>query len=248
MLAIYDSGIGGIAVLEKLLTVEPNLNFLYLADQSFFPLGEKSKNQIIERLHQVIEYFISKNANELLLACNTASTIYQTNKSDFTKYSDQIKIITITEPTIKLIQQKYSHLKNKRGVIIATTVTINSRIYQENLEDFTNLKYSFLPSLASSIESQDYTKIRETLLNNSQLQWESLDFIVLGCTHYTWIKPIFHFLNPKLQVIDPVTELTGVFASEIKANVSNRPIQKFLSTGKKIKLTNSNYKFKCIKL
>lgn len=248
MLAIYDSGIGGVAVLEKLITIQPNLNFIYLADQSFFPLGEKSKNQIISRLHQVFDYFISKGVDEVLLACNTASTIFQTNINEFHQFKDTLKVLTITSPTINLIKQKYSHLQNKKGVVIATTVTINSRIYQDNLPDFTSLKYSFLPSLASSIEAQDYGKIRETLLNNSQLSWSSLDFIVLGCTHYTWIKPIFHFLNPNLQVIDPVTELTGTLISSLKANTSSKPIQKFVSTGKKIKLTNSNYKFKCIKL
>lgn len=248
VLGIYDSGIGGVAVLERLQTVKPNLEFIYLADQELFPIGQKPTEQVLQRLEEVFQYFIKKDCQEILLACNTVSAIYAVHHKDFQKFKDQIKIHTITGPTVKLMKDNYSHLENTPGVMIATTATINSRYYQTKLKDFKKLKYTYLRTLAWAIEKQNYEEIRNSLLQNSHLNWKSLNYIILGCTHYTWIKPIFNFLNPKLLVIDPVAEATGYLTKSLKLKESKRPTQKFYSTGSKLKVDDRNYKFKKVRI
>lgn len=248
LIGIYDSGIGGVAVLERLQTVKPNLEFTYLADQALFPIGQKSADEVIQRLKEVFKYFIKKDCQEVLLACNTVSALYATNHKEFEEYKELINIYTITSPTVQLLEDNYSHLKNKKGIMIATTATIDSRYYQTKLKDFSKLKYTYLRNLAWAIEEQDYEEIRDSLLNNSHLEWKSTNYIVLGCTHYTWIKPIFMFLNPNMQVIDPVSESIGYIIENLKLVESKKPTQKFLSTGFKLKLDDRNYKFKRIRL
>lgn len=248
MLGIYDSGIGGVAVLERLQTVSPDLNYIYLADQALFPIGQKDQSEVITRLKKVFDFFISKNCQEVLLACNTVSTIYAVNHKQFSQYKKSLKIFTITGPTVNLLNEYYDHLKLKKGVMIATTATISSNYYQIKLSNFKNLKYTYLAKLAWAIESQDYNEIRQSLLNNSHLDWSTTDFIILGCTHYTWIKPIFMFLNPSMQVIDPVSESIGFLAKSLSLDISQKPIQKFYSTGSRLKVEDRHYKFKKISI
>lgn len=248
MIGIYDSGIGGLAVLENLKKIHPLFNFTYLADQELFPIGQKSNDQVIRRLEDVFDFFKQKGCTQILLACNTVSAIYLANLNHFKSETESLHIITIVDPTISLLNSNYIHLQNKSGVLIATTATINSRYYQDNLTDFSKLTYTYLRTLAWAIEEQNFSEIRNSLLNNSQLSWENIDFIVLGCTHYTWIKPIFSFLNPKMIVIDPVTETVGYIASSLEFQAQKKVKQIYLSTGKKIKLPDSPYKFKKIKL
>jgi glutamate racemase len=248
VLGIYDSGIGGVAVLERLHTVSPNLNFIYLADQALFPIGQKSKSEVIQQLKKVFSFFISKKCQEVLLACNTVSAIYAVNHNEFAEYKDHLKIYTITGPTVSLLNENYSHLQKEKGIMIATTATIKSNYYQAKLPNFKKLKYTYLSNLAWAIEEQNYEEIRQSLLKNSHLDWNSLNYIILGCTHYTWIKPIFMFLNPSMQVIDPVSESTGFLAKNLSLQSSDKPVQKFYSTGSKLKVEDRNYRFKKVQI
>lgn len=248
LIGIYDSGIGGLAVLEQIQTIKPNLDFVYLADQALFPIGQKDREEVIFRLKEVFQYFIEKDCQEVLLACNTVSAIYATNHKEFEEFKKQMNIYTITGPTVQLLQEKYSHLQSKKGIMIATTATINSRYYQTKLKDFNQLKYTYLRNLAWAIEEQDYKEIREELLNNSHLEWDTTSYIILGCTHYTWIKPIFMFLNPNMKVIDPVSEAIGYITNNLKLDESDKPNQKFFSTGGRLKLEDRNYKFKRVRI
>lgn len=224
------------------------MSFIYLADQELFPIGQKTNQQVLERLHQVFQFFIKKKCSELLLACNTVSAIYAVNHKEFEEYTDTIKVQTITGPTVKLLQDNYPHLQKTTGVMIATTATINSQYYQTKLSEFKKLKYTYLRTLAWAIEEQNYAEIRESLLQNSHLNWKSLNYIILGCTHYTWIKPIFMFLNPNMIVIDPVEETAGYLAKTLNLKEKKRPTQKFYSTGGKLKFTDHNYKFKKVRI
>lgn len=248
MIGIYDSGIGGLAVLENLQKIKPNFDFIYLADQELFPIGQKSTEQVISRLESIFNFFQSKGCQEILLACNTVSAIYKSNQPHFSDLVKDLKIQTITEPTVHLLEQNYQHLKSKNGVLIATTATIDSRYYQNSLQDFTKLKYTYLRTLAWAIEQQNYDEIRTSLLQNSHLSWDTTDYIVLGCTHYTWIKPIFMFLNPKMTVIDPVTETIGILSTNLKLDSSKKSKNIYFSTGKKISISDKPYKFKKVKI
>ena len=248
MIGIYDSGIGGLAVLENLQKIQPNFSFLYLADQELFPIGQKSIEQVIQRLLTVFSYFQSKGCNQVLLACNTVSTVYSANIDVFKAHLSNLEIYPISLPTVDLLVSNYKHLHDKNGLLIATTTTIDSRYYQTNLSNFTKLKYTYLRTLAWAIEEQNYEEIRSSLLQNSQISWETLDYLILGCTHYTWIKPIFNFLNPNMLVIDPVTETIGTLSQKLNLPSQKRPQKLYLSTGKKIKLSDKAYKFKKVKI
>ena len=91
---VFDSGIGGLTVLEKLMEKFPNEDFIYVADQGHCPYGTKTEEGIKECVLNVGKYLIAKDVKAIVIACNTASL--------FIKYLQEITeipVISVIEPT-----------------------------------------------------------------------------------------------------------------------------------------------------
>ena len=73
-IGLFDSGIGGISILEKLKQLLPNENFIYLADNRNCPYGNKSKKEIISLSNKNCEKLIKLNCKIIIIACNTSTT------------------------------------------------------------------------------------------------------------------------------------------------------------------------------
>ena len=73
-IGIFDSGIGGISILEKLKQLLPNENFIYLADNRNCPYGSKSKKEILSLSDKNCEKLIEFNCKIIIIACNTSTT------------------------------------------------------------------------------------------------------------------------------------------------------------------------------
>src|SRR5574343_578702 len=73
-IGVFDSGVGGLSILQKLHKLLPNENFVFLADQLHVPYGEKSKKQLIKLCLNIVDYFIEHhNVKMVVVACNTAT-------------------------------------------------------------------------------------------------------------------------------------------------------------------------------
>ena len=73
-IGVFDSGIGGISVLNELIARMPSENYIYFADTANFPYGKKSKAELFDIGKGIISQFDEKNAKALVIACNTMST------------------------------------------------------------------------------------------------------------------------------------------------------------------------------
>ena len=111
-IGIFDSGIGGISILEKLENVLPFENFIYLADNDNCPYGNKSKEEIIKFSFKNCEKLIELNCKIIIVACNTATT----NSINFLRSKISIPIIGI-EPGLK---PAIIHTKTKNIGVLAT--------------------------------------------------------------------------------------------------------------------------------
>ena len=81
-IGIFDSGVGGLTVLNEYLSVLPNENYIYLGDTARLPYGSKSEQTIIEYSKQIADFLISKDVKMIVIACGTASAIaYNTLKN-----------------------------------------------------------------------------------------------------------------------------------------------------------------------
>ena len=117
-IAVFDSGVGGLTVYEKLKTILPNENYIYFGDLKNSPYGQKSKAQLIEITSNIFNYFKSRDVKAVVMACNTTSAnVYEEFKNSF-----DFKIYPIIQTCAKVI----SELPIKRLGVFATSATISS--------------------------------------------------------------------------------------------------------------------------
>lgn len=196
-IGVFDSGIGGLTVLESLKALMPQENFIYLADDAFYPYGTKSKLQIENRVLEIGKAFIKKDVKAIVVACNTASANAQKLKN-WTK----LLIQTVIEPTAIAA---FNQSKTKKIAVLATKLTISMRIYQDLLEEW---KASVFPLAASDLVALAESPNRKSLETKQQLMEivkplmnEDFDTLILGCTHFGLLSDALMESFPKAQLI-----------------------------------------------
>lgn len=172
---VFDSGVGGLTVLKKLIEKYPKNDYIYFGDTKNVPYGEKNKNELFDLSSKIVEFFIENNIDLIVIACGTiSSNCYSELKN---KYS--IPIIDIISPTIK-----YVTINNYDNIgVIATTRTIDSHIFRNLLKDITVYEEA-CSEFVNLIENDLYDEIDI----DKHLSKIDSDTIILGCTHYPLIK------------------------------------------------------------
>jgi glutamate racemase len=200
---VFDSGIGGLSIYNEIYNKLPNARYIYAFDNEEFPYGDKSPTFLINRVNSVIEAITKFYSIDLaIIACNTASTICLPSLRS--KFSFPIVGVV---PAIKPASQI---TKNKCIGLLATKATIK-RSYTANLiQQFApncNVELLGLSELALIAEN----KLQGIAVNMQQLKdllqpWIYLpiipDTIVLGCTHYPFIKDELKIIFPNASFID----------------------------------------------
>ena len=181
-IGVFDSGLGGLTVLEKLKQKLKYEKYIYLGDTENFPYGEKSKEEIIRLSRINIEKMIEKNVKMIVIACGTATS----QALDVVKKEFNVPIIGIIEPTVNYV----STLNLDKIGVIATTGTIRSGCWEKSLKQKNpNLKVinKACPLLASIAEEGKATSKEslDAVHNYMQIFKDNkIDTIILGCTHY----------------------------------------------------------------
>lgn len=181
-IGIFDSGIGGLSVYETIKSTLPNENLIYLADESNCPYGTKSKDEVRKITLKNIEYLQNLGAKLIVIACNTAtSSIFDLieQKKD--------NLIGVIEPTANYALEKTS---GKIG-LLATNLTIDSKIYDKYLGEYL-VASEGCSDLVLRIENNDLNseEIRG-LISHHLNKVKIADTIILGCTHFKFIKKQF---------------------------------------------------------
>lgn len=197
MIGVFDSGIGGLTVLEELKKVLPNEDYLFYADSLNNPYGEKSDTELNEITSNIVDYLIDRGCKIIVIACNTATTRCIKYLRD--KYPD-ISFVG-TEPAIKVAcDRNYENI-----LVMATPATINSErtniLVNDNKKDYENIYLVPCEGLANAIELEDTVK-QEKIISNIYNEYKDIeiDAVVLGCTHYPHIKELIkkYFVNAEL--------------------------------------------------
>lgn len=200
---VFDSGIGGLGVVSALNKLAPRLPLTYLADNAFFPYGEKADDELLAHLLHLLGTEIARCKPEaVVIACNTASTIALSALRE----AFDIPFIGCVPPI------KPAATASQTGYIglLATAATVR-RPYLQGLIDRFAPHCTVLslgtPALAELAEQ----KFRGTQVNVEdvvaplfkQPNSEKIDAIALGCTHYTFLLPELQALRPDLTWHDP---------------------------------------------
>ena len=206
---VFDSGIGGLSILNELKTLIPNENYIYYADSANNPYGEKNIDELMEIVRKIVKYLKSEGCRLIVIACNTATTrCMKILKEEFPEL-----IFVGCVPAIKVASDR----NFKNTLVMATPATIESERTHELINDYVKKEHNIflVPcfGLASAIEREDNVEVNNILQNILfEYKDKNIDSIVLGCTHYAFIK------KEILKVMPGVTLLDGALgvAKEVK--------------------------------
>lgn len=201
-IGFFDSGVGGISVLKESLKVLPNEDFVYFGDSINAPYGTRDVNEVKKLTFSAVDFLLDKGVKAVVVACNTATSAAIDDLRE--KYKD-IPIIGI-EPALK---PAVEISKGKSIIIMATPMTLAEKKFSNLMEqyneevDIISLPCAGLVELIENgiIEGEEI----ETYLKCKLKEFMHLDVasIVLGCTHYPFIKSeLAKIVGKKTVIID----------------------------------------------
>lgn len=202
-IGVFDSGVGGLSVVNSIRNILPNESIIYFADQANVPYGSRPLTEIQSISEKITRYLLNEGVKLIVVACNTASAaaLYNLRR----KFYD-IPFVGM-EPAIKPAAEK--SLAGKVGVL-ATPATFQGSLYSTLVERFSKDVTIFedsCPGLVNQIENGDLKTSKTLAILSSALQPminEGIDLVVLGCTHYPFVIPeIQKIIGDDIEVIDP---------------------------------------------
>lgn len=206
-IGIFDSGIGGEAIAQALKETFPDARFTVVNDKAHVPYGSKTASEVLRLTDSAIAPLLSGSCDIIVIACNTATTVALPTLRE--RYPQQ-RFIGI-EPMIKP-----AAALTKTGVIAvcATPATLRSSRYHELKETYAGDITVIEPDChdwAYLIENNQMNRSHIDAVINDAVE-KNADVIVLGCTHYHWIKDeIIHAAGPEMTVMEP----SGAIAARI---------------------------------
>ncbi|MEM1312640.1 MAG: hypothetical protein AAGF07_04215 [Patescibacteria group bacterium] len=227
MIGFYDSGIGGIGVLEEVLKIRPSLSFSYLADFYSLPLGNKSIDYIQNRTKKACEFLFSKGCKIVILACNTSSvnSIRHIQQVWLKNRFPNKKVLGVTKPLIEKVTCSKSQLTNKPGLLLSTTATYNSGFYQYEFSKIglTNLTAIPCPGLAKAIENSDFQLVDSLLvkyIRENRIGSKEIQYVILACTHY---RLALNYIKDQFQLAE-IIDASKYCAERILNYIKKYPI------------------------
>tara|TARA_B110000444_G_scaffold98047_1_gene93041 strand:+ start:2039 stop:2845 length:807 start_codon:yes stop_codon:yes gene_type:complete len=201
-IGIFDSGFGGLSVAKSIHNLLPKEDLLYVADSAFTPYGDMQEIDIVERAILISDFLINKkHSKAIVVACNTA-TAFSVNVLRERFNVPVIGMEPAVKPAIKVT------LNNKVGVL-ATSGTSKSAKFSALLEKYSGEVKFFIqpcPGLVNAIENgsfddEELFELLEKYLAN--FKKNGVDTIVLGCTHYVYIKHLItKIMGTNIKIVD----------------------------------------------
>ena len=199
-IAVFDSGVGGISVLRELVKLMPQENYLYFGDSANAPYGDKTTEQVRQLTLDAARMLLGQGAKALVVACNTATAA----AIDILRETYPDHIIIGIEPALKMGADRFP--RGRIGVM-ATQVTLREEKFLHQTERFPNVQVQQIPApgLVELIES-GRSEAPETrfFLEKMLLPYKGqLDALVLGCTHYPFVRSLVaEILGAETQILD----------------------------------------------
>ena len=219
-IAFFDSGVGGLTVLNKVKKILPNENYIYYGDTLHVPYGEKTKEQLLNYSDDILKFFESKGCKAVVMACNTTSSVIYDDIKD--KYN--LKLYPIVQSVSEILAKE----PISRLGVFATSATINSNVYPREISKYNSEMKVFgqhCPKWVSIVENNTLTDIESVAIIKSDLDKmlkNNPEKIVLGCTHYPFLLKILSKFAPSDMFIDPAIPFAEFIKNDLaKSNLLN---------------------------
>ena len=209
MIAVLDSGFGGLSVLKGLLDELPEYNYLYFGDSARAPYGGHTKETVTAFSEELVEFLFEQGADLIIVACNTISAVALRHLQN--KYivdggfKEKKNILGVIYP---FSEEAVRITKNKRIGVVGTKTTVRSETYKKEIAKLdSNIKVisESCPLLVPLIEEGWHTKPEAKMILKKYLRplkSHQIDTLILGCTHYPlMMKDFAKIMGKKVKLV-----------------------------------------------
>jgi glutamate racemase len=204
-IGIFDSGVGGLTVARAIRDQLPNESILYVGDTAHSPYGPKPIADVRRFSLEVLDFLVEQGVKLLVIACNTASSAMLRDARE--RYS--VPVIEVIQPAVR---RAVAATRTNRVGVIGTLGTINSRAYEDAfaaapaLRLFTQACPRFVEFVEAGVTSGEEV-LRVTAEYLQPLRDADIDTLVLGCTHYPFLKgAISYVMGEGVSLVSSDTE------------------------------------------
>jgi glutamate racemase len=215
-IGLFDSGIGGLTVLQKIIEILPRENTVYLGDTARAPYGTKSVETVLRYSFENSDFLVEKDVKLVVVACNTSTAI----ALDRLKSSLEVPVIGVIEPGVR---KALSKSRNRKIGVIGTEATIQSSAYTKALraadvkvEVYSRACPLFVPLVEEGWTDNDVVEMTVKAYLGS-LKQSGIDTLILGCTHYPLLrKAIRKLLGDGVYLVDSAEEIANEVSTILK--------------------------------
>ncbi|OGF48820.1 MAG: glutamate racemase [Candidatus Firestonebacteria bacterium RIFOXYA2_FULL_40_8] len=214
-IGIFDSGVGGITVFKEIRKYLPYENLIYFGDTKHNPYGSKSKDTVTRLSTENVQFLLRKNVKYVVIACNTASALSLHLLRKF--YT--VPMIGVVDTGAKAAIET---TKNGKIGVIGTRATIDSGAYLRallKLDPKLKIKSLACPLFVPLVEEGwSNSKVAELTAFEYLKVFRKIkaDTLVLGCTHYPFLKPVIVKILKNTRLIDSATETAKAVKKELE--------------------------------
>ncbi|ANV83440.1 glutamate racemase [Picosynechococcus sp. PCC 7003] len=213
-IGIFDSGLGGITVLRALYRQLPQESIIYFADTARLPYGDRSPEELIQYVREILTWMEAQGVKMVVMACNTSSAIaLDVIRSEF------------KTPVLGLILPgaRGAVSQGKRIGVIATQATVNSGAYQNAILEASPEAAvwqmpcpEFVPLIEANRINDPHTK-RIVQKRLQPLLEQGIDTLVYGCTHYRHLSGVIQSILPShVTCVDPAEYVVNATEQELE--------------------------------
>ena len=218
MIGVCDSGEGGRVAVEELRRIAPQVDICFFADRENAPYGTKSPLEILTLLRADVQRVRDAGADEVLIACCTASTVY-----DHLTKTERKGVFPIIRPTARAAA---SATKNGRIGVLATEATVKAHAFRREilrLDPTLHVTETAAQRFVGYVEGGrvDRKDVRQTM---EKMQDDGIDTLVLGCTHFPRLAGIIREYAEKITIISSAREGALEIAKHASLNGSGATI------------------------
>ena len=188
---VFDSGIGGISTLREMIRELPDERFIYFGDTANAPYGTKTTEEVIDCVRGVVDRLMEKRIKALVIACNTA-----TGAAAATLRKELSIPVVGMEPALKPASKVR---KNGSVLVLATPLTLHQEKFENLMKQYGQGAVKVpCPGLMELVEADDGAGALRYLKELfSRYPLDKVDAVVLGCTHYVFLKGMIRALLPE---------------------------------------------------
>jgi len=208
-IGIFDSGYGGLTILDKIRKRLPEYDYVYLGDNARTPYGNRSFEVVYEFTLNAVQWLFKHNCPLIIIACNTASAkaLRTIQQKDLPHIDPQRRVLGVIRPTVENIG-KITHTRHVG--ILGTPGTISSGSYPLEIKKLYPdiiVEGEACPMWVPLVENNEYDKpgadyFIQQHLNNILTRDPDIDTLILACTHYPLLeKKIHSFLPESIQLV-----------------------------------------------